>query len=184
MSSFPLYLMRHGEPELAGRMLGRTDCAATRAGIAACGAQAAELSASHLVSSDLRRARACAEAIGQPVIDPRWRELDFGTWDGLAASELDQEALGAFWADPDRNPPPGGERWSQLVARVSDGIAALGAAPTLVVTHGGPMRAALHLLCGLELRQTWAFDLPYATVLALRVWEGAPRQAQVIGLWP
>lgn len=156
----------------------------TPAGIAACRAQAADLAVSHLVSSDLRRARGCAEAMGAAVIDSRWRELDFGTWDGCAPSELDPAALGRFWSDPDLNPPPEGERWSQLVARVADAVYALEPAPTLVVTHGGAMRAALHLLCGLELRQTWAFDLPYAAVLALRVWEGAPRQAQVIGLWP
>ncbi len=40
MSARTLYLMRHGEPVLAGRMLGRTDCDVTPEGIAACRAQA------------------------------------------------------------------------------------------------------------------------------------------------
>lgn len=181
MSGTPLYLMRHGEPALTGRMLGRTDCAATPAGIAACLDQARELTVAHLVSSDLRRARQCAGAIGEPTIDPRWRELDFGEWDGLAAAEIEPAALGRFWEDPDAYPPPGGERWSDLVARVSDAIAALPAEPVLVVTHGGPMRAALHVLCGLDLKATWAFDLPYGAVLAFHRWDGG---AQIAGLWP
>lgn len=181
---FPLYLMRHGEPEIAGRMLGRTDCAATPAGIAACLAQAKDIEVARLVSSDLARARACADAIGAATIDPRWRELDFGAWDGRAAAEIDPAALGRFWDDPDANPPPGGERWSALLARVTTAIADLAPEPTLIVTHGGPMRAALAALCGFDQRTVWAFDLPYAAVLLLKVWPGERRQTQVVGLWP
>lgn len=183
MTPFPLYLMRHGAPELAGRMMGRTDGAVTVAGIAACRARAAGLAVTRLIASDLRRARDCAAAIGTPAIDPRWRELDFGAWDGLAARAIDAEALARFWNDPDAAPPPGGERWSALVARVSAAVAGLAPEPTLVVTHGGAMRAALAALCGFDMARTWAFDLPYAAVLALNVWPGPPRTAQVTGLW-
>lgn len=184
MSSFPLYLMRHGAPVLAGRLLGRTDCDVTEEGIAACVAQARELGAATLISSNLQRARRCAEAIGTPTIDSRWRELDFGAWDGLAAADVDQPAIARFWDDPDANPPPGGERWSALVGRVAEAIEALAPEPTLVITHGGAMRAALAHLCGLSQSATWALDLPYASVLAFTVWEGAPRRGQVSGLWP
>lgn len=184
MSAFALYLMRHGAPVLSGRLLGRTDCDVTDAGIAACVEQARDLSVDRLVASDLLRARRCAQAIGEAVLDPRWREIDFGAWDGLAASEVEPAALGRFWNDPDAAPPPGGERWSQLTARVDAAIAALPPRPTLVVTHGGAMRAALAGLCGLSQEATWAFDLPYAAVLALTVWDGSPRRAQVTALWP
>ncbi len=44
------------------------------------------------------------------------------------------------------------------------------------------MRAALHLLCRFDLRQTWAVDLPYAALLSLRVWPGEDRFAQITGL--
>lgn len=189
MRSFALHLMRHGAPVLPGRMLGRTDCAATPAGIAACTAQGRRLAESGQVvarrlSSDLRRARECVEALGGGGIDPRWRELDFGEWDGRFARELDQDALARFWDDPDAFPPLGGETWSALVARVGEALAAIPTEPTLVVTHGGPMRAALHLLCGFGREQLWAFDLPYAAVVSLRIWEGSPRRAQVTGLLP
>ncbi|MDO6413338.1 histidine phosphatase family protein [Sphingomonas sp. BIUV-7] len=179
--SAPLYLMRHGEPILAGLMLGRTDCDATAAGIAACRDQGRELGPVRLISSDLRRARQCAEAIGVPRIDPRWRELDFGAWDGLAAAEIDAETLGRFWDDPDGFPPPGGERWSTLVGRVSEAIDALPEEPALVVTHGGSMRAALHILCGFDMKAIWQFDLPYGVMLGFHRWEGG---AQIAGLWP
>ena len=184
MTPFTLHLMRHGEPELTGRLLGRTDSPATPAGIAACRSQAADLAVERIIASNLRRTRACAAAIGATRIDARWRELDFGAWDGLAAAAVDQAALAQFWTDPDVYPPPGGERWSALVARVADAIAALPPVPTLIVTHGGAMRAALSILCGFDLARTWAFDLPYAALLTLKVWPTEPRSAQIVGLRP
>jgi len=189
MTGFALHLLRHGAPEITGRMLGHGDVASTAAGIAACVARVEALQVEAIVTSDLGRARAAAEAIGAtralPVsADPRWRELDFGAWDGLASSEIDTEALARFWSDPDGSPPPGGERWSTLVARVSAAIEALPPRPMLVVTHGGAMRAALAALCGFEQRQLWAFDLPYAALMTLQVWPGEPRSAQIVGLRP
>lgn len=181
--------MRHGTPALTGRMLGRTDCEVTPEGIAACRAQTEDVVVAHVIASDLKRASRCGEAaaadLSRPLtIDPRWRELDFGAWDGLESGTLDAAALGRFWSDPDANPPPDGERWSELVARVTAAIEDLPDEPTLVVTHGGAMRAALHVLCGFPMLQLWAFDLPYASVLALRVWDGPPRNGQIMGLWP
>lgn len=167
--------------------MGRTDDPPKPEGIAACVASAAGLEVEHLVASDLQRARRAAETIGAgldltPVIDPRWRELDFGAWDGCDPAAIDPEALARFHQDPDAAPPPEGERWSALTARVSAAIDALPPVPALIVTHGGAMRAVLHLLCGFDLRQTWAVDLPYAALLSLRVWSGEDRFAQITGL--
>jgi alpha-ribazole phosphatase len=184
-----LHLVRHGAPVTPGLMMGRTDGLPTEAGIAECVDQVAELDIEVLVSSDLTRSRTVGEALatrtGQPLlIDARWRELDFGDWDGRASSEIDPAELGRFWDDPDGNAPPNGERWSALTARVSAAIADLSPRPTLVVTHGGTMRAALAVLCGFDQRQIWAFDLPYASLLTLQVWPGEPNSAQIRGLWP
>ena len=187
MSAFLLHLLRHGAPEQPGRLLGRTDAAPTAAGIADCVAQSEGLEIARIVSSDLARARDAAVAIAAGrglavTIDPRWRELDFGDWDGLPAEAVDAAAIGRFWDDPDAYPPPGGERWSSLVARVGAGIGDLDPEPTLIVTHGGAMRAALACLCGFGQRELWAFDLPYAALLTLRVWPGERPSAQIVGL--
>lgn len=189
MTAFKLHLLRHGAPETPGLLMGRTDGVPTPEGIAACAAQAEDLDIDHLVASDLRRSREAGEAIGAATglpltIDPRWRELDFGGWDGKAASAVDRDAFGRFWDDPDANPPPGGERWSSLAQRVAAAIGDLAPVPTLVVTHGGAMRAALHALCGFDQRQLWAFDLPYAALLSLRIWPGERPNAQIAGLYP
>lgn len=180
-----LHLLRHGEPVQPGLMLGRTDMPATAAGIAACVAKAASVEFDTIVSSGLLRTSACAAAIAaarglEPMEDARWRELDFGVWDGLAAADIDSAALARFWDDPDRDAPPGGERWSAMVARVAEAIEMV-TSTTLVVTHGGATRAALSILCGLDFRQVWAFDLPYAALLSIRVWRGSPSTAQPSG---
>lgn len=182
-----LHLLRHGEPELSGRMLGHTDSPATSAGVAACFAQASDLKVDRIVTSDLLRASACATPIAslmhlQVETDPRWRELDFGGWDGLSAADIDTEALGRFWEDPDANPPPAGESWSALRERVTAALADVQTGTTLIVTHGGAIRAALAALCGFDHRQLWAFDLPYAALISVRVWRVPVLTAQIIGL--
>jgi alpha-ribazole phosphatase len=189
VTSFALHLLRHGAPARPGRLIGRTDDEPTPEGVAACVVQALDLQVEQLVTSDLRRAHHAADAIARvtgvvPRIDPRWRELDFGDWDGMASNEIDSATLGRFWDDPDANPPPGGERWSALTARVSDALGALVPASTLIVTHGGAIRAALHRLCGFEQRQLWAFDLPYGVLVSLRIWPGDRPTAQIAGLYP
>lgn len=189
MTAFALHLLRHGTLETPGLLMGRTDGVPTAAGIAACVAQASDLGAEKIIASDLRRSRDAGGAIGKAaglplIIDPRWREIDFGDWDGQPSGAVDPGALGRFWHDPDANPPPGGERWSAFALRVSAAIADLAPVPTLVVTHGGAMRAALHILCGFDQRQLWAFDLPYAALLSFRVWPGEPPSAQIAGLYP
>lgn len=189
MTGIELHLLRHGAPETPGLLMGQTDGVPTPAGIAACVEQAAGLAVEALVASDLTRAMRAAEAIGErlelPVtIDRRWRELDFGDWDGLAPSAIDAQALARFWDDPERHAPPGGERWSSLLTRVGAAIAALGGSSTLVVTHGGAMRAALATLCGFPHAQLWAIDLPYGALLSLRIWPGDAPAAQIVGLRP
>lgn len=187
MTGFPLHLLRHGAPDVTGRMMGRTDCEPTAEGVAACVEQAKGLGIDVYMSSDLARARQPGEMLaaqsGTPlIVDPRWRELDFGDWDGLSTAEVDPTALADFWRDPDGSPPPGGERWSALTDRVQAAVQDLSPRPTLVVTHGGAMRAALAVLCGFDMQQVWAFDLPYASCLSLKIWPEKPFAAQIIGL--
>ena len=188
MTAFFFHLLRHGAPEQPGLLMGRTDGAPAPEGIAACAEHVSDLPFEAVVTSDLRRSRLTAEAIGKartmPVrIDLRWRELDFGAWDGLRASQVESAAMGRFWEDPDAFPPPGGERWSALTSRITAAIEDISPRDTLVVTHGGAMRAALSVLLGFDQRQLWAFDLPYGALLSLRIWPGEPRSAQIVGLW-
>ena len=186
MSAFMLHLMRHGAPVREGLLLGHEDVPSSDAGCTACFECGRTLAIENIVSSDLQRARRPADMIAAwqdlPLRnDSRWRELNFGAWDGADPAGLDADELAAFWDDPQGHPPPGGERWSSLVERVEAALADVSVS-TLIVTHGGAIRAALCCLLGLDYRQSWAFDVPYAALLSLRVWPGEPRSAQLTGL--
>jgi alpha-ribazole phosphatase len=69
-----------------------------------------------------------------------------------------------------------------LQDRVRDAVDAMPPVTSLVVTHGGAIRAALTHLCGFDRRQAWTFDLPYAALVSLRVWPGQVRTVQIVGL--
>ncbi|MGF7154122.1 histidine phosphatase family protein [Novosphingobium gossypii] len=188
MTGTLLHLMRHGAPERPGRLLGHVDEPALPTEDARCVVRAQGLEFATVISSDLCRTSMPAGDIaairGCPYhVDADWRELDFGEWTGRAVHELDAAAYERFWNDPDAYAPPGGERWSDLRSRVVRAIDRLHG-PALVITHGGAMRAALSVLCGMDHRQVWAFDLPCTALLTLRLWPGDAPTAQIVGLAP
>ena len=186
MNGILLHLLRHGVTEAEGRLIGRTDAQPLATGVEACVARAAGLMVETVLSSDRARSAVPARRIAaarslEAREDARWRELDFGAWDGLSFDAIDAGALAAFQADPTRQHPPGGEAWPALVARVGEALGDIDR-PTLVVTHGGAMRAALASLCAFDFPQLWNIALPHAALLSLRVWPGTPRVGQIIGL--
>lgn len=94
------------------------------------------------------------EATSTPLeCDVRWREFDFGAWDGLTWEQIVERApelrdLPSTAADRFR--PPGGETYSHVRARVAQALADLEttAGHVLIVTHAGPLHAALDILVG------------------------------------
>jgi len=115
------------------------------------------------VISGLKRARQTFEAIhayrpaiAEPLIEPDFREQNFGRWQGLgwdAMQANDPETYRQFWRDPTRNTPPDGESFARLIARVTDAMAPLTARfrgrDIVVVAHGGTIRAAVAVALGL-----------------------------------
>lgn len=189
MSGILVHLMRHGEPRVPGLLLGHRDDLPLPSGTARCVLRAEGLDFAQVLSSDLSRCRIPARQIAamrkQPHrADRRWRELDFGEWDGLSPHELDPAVQRRFWDDPDGSAPPGGERWSQLRARVSDALLGVERS-SLILTHGGTMRAVLSVVFGFDHRQVWAFELSYGALISLRLWPetgGRLPAAQIVGL--
>jgi alpha-ribazole phosphatase len=181
MNSVDLFLLRHGDVAQPGRLIGHLDVECTDAGMAECLGSVAGLRPGTIVSSTSRRSTAAAHAIAASHrldvrLEPRWRELCFGAWEGRTTAEIERLCPGQlerFWQDPDSFPPPGGERWTQLVKRVAAATEELLVArpgePVLVVTHAGAMRAALAAICGFGFAQAFCFDLPHAACLQVRV---------------
>lgn len=78
-------------------------------------------------------------------LDPNWREMDFGSWEGRAWNALPRSELDAWAADFMYARPHGGETVAKLLFRVRRGLARYRSLPgrTLIITHAGPIRAAL-----------------------------------------
>lgn len=177
--------LRHGETDAPDALLGRTDAPLAPTAKAYITRQIEGRSWRAIVASPLRRAQATAEiaANGQAIeMEPDWREIDFGDWDGQPRRELVKDArLAAFYASPDANPPPNGETMQAVRARVSsalDRLAAREEDPVLVVAHGGTIRMALAVLLGIPLERLWAIRIACATLI--RVEMGAD---PAHGLW-
>jgi alpha-ribazole phosphatase len=178
-----LDLIRHGEPETRGLLLGRTDIALSEAGWRQFEQQTAGHTWASVVASPLRRAREPAESFARrrelPFrIDADWAEMDFGKWDGRSLPELRADPvismqLDAFYRGPETTGAPDGEDWSSFRARVGRALHRLLDAPAegavLIATHAGPIRATLSLACDIPLERTWAFRIDYGTRLRMRV---------------
>lgn len=143
-----IWLLRHASTMSSeeGRFLGWADEGLSHAGRAEARGLRVHLSAlepEHVWSSDLRRAVDTARlAVGEPRIDARLRELDFGELEGKTWQECSpvmREALGRF----EGFGAPGGESLDQLRRRVDSFLDELGAGRHLIVTHGGVIRALL-----------------------------------------
>jgi alpha-ribazole phosphatase len=127
-----------------------------------------------VVSSPLKRcadfAHVLAERLNAPLtIDPRLREMDFGEWENCNSAELlqrDAAALTRFWTDPWNCPPPRGEALSAVRQRVLDAwrdVVAL-ETPTLVITHGGPIRIILCHVLDHPIEKLMEIEVPYAAL--------------------
>ena len=178
-------LVRHGETEwnATRRMQGQADVPLSPRGLEQARALAARLSGerpARIVSSDLVRAKATADAIGAatalPVeVDVRLREDHMGEWQGLTfaqASLRDPEAARRFAArDPDAR-PPGGQSRAELAARslaALDDLAAAGSpSPLVLVTHGGVIMSIVYAALGLAASAPRRFLLPNAAITTLR----------------
>jgi probable phosphoglycerate mutase len=103
-------------------------------------------------ASDLRRARATAEAVaalqGVPVTElPELREVDTGSWTGLTRPEAEARDPEAFarWREHGEPGWDGGESYDDLSARVVPAVERIGEAHpggrVLLVAHAGVVRA-------------------------------------------
>ena len=103
-----------------------------------------------LITSPLQRCRKLAEKIGatfkiQPNIDPRVREMDFGTWEGYEWSDIPRHELDLWAKDFLHARPHGGDSVAMLRSRTLNALAEYSASRQryIVVTHSGVIKAAL-----------------------------------------
>ena len=168
--------------EHQGRLYGGADVPLSAAGLAASRALAPALAAGPLdavCSSPLQRARLLAEDIAARarvplLVEAAFRELDRGEWTGLSQDELEARSPGAlarYTADPEAGAAPGGERESQLAARVWEALLQL-VAPRpgqrlVLVAHAHVLRVITARLAGWSAAESMRHFLPPLGTLAV-----------------
>lgn len=162
-----LYLLRHGPTEAsrAGAPLGRLDLPVSPEGQSQWPGVKAfllQLPVERVICSPLRRSRLHAQDLGLPceVVEDLCEQA-FGAWDGQPWASLPPERTAAFFADPIRTAPPDGESFAACAGRAVTSLAPRlvpDGPPTLVLAHGGPLRALLAHLLGLPLERAVDLD--------------------------
>jgi len=160
-----LLLARHGESDwnAARRWQGRADRPLTERGreqARALAARLAHIELDAVYSSNLRRARETAEAVARAqaleVTEvPDLGEVDVGSWSGLTREEAEERYPDGFQRWLDGHPGwDDGETYAQMADRVLAAVRTIAAehadGRTLIVAHGGPIRAIHAEALGLE----------------------------------
>ena len=175
-----LYLLRHGEVELAGlRHYGHTDLALSPRGLAQARAAAAALARMDVVavlSSDLQRAAKGAQLVGDthgitPHADAALREIHLGVLEGMPHDQAMREypELHDFrYRDLVDRAFPQGENLVGVAARVRPVIAQLrqrhAAQIVVMVAHNSVNRIVLADALGLPLSEMFAFRQDYGCI--------------------
>jgi probable phosphoglycerate mutase len=146
--SIRLWLVRHGGTDWsdAGRLNGWTDVPLNDRGRLQARLLRGQLAGREFTgvwSSDLARAAETARlAVGEPVLEPSLRELDFGRLEGKRWKELPAAVQGAL-LEFGGFEAPGGESTAALEQRVVGFLRGLSGGEHVLFTHGGVIRALL-----------------------------------------
>ena len=183
-------LVRHGvtQQSIEHRFSGRNgqDPPLIDQGWAQAQAVAAELvrrgGADLVVSSPLLRTRQTAKTIsdhlGLPAaaVLPELAEADFGRWDSLTFSEVNELSPGrlrAWLASPDL-PPPGGESYSAVARRVESGLSLLleryAGKRVVVVSHTTPIKCVVQSVLRTPAASSYRFELAPCSLTTVGAW--------------
>ncbi|SDO76810.1 probable phosphoglycerate mutase [Pedococcus dokdonensis] len=160
-------IVRHGETDhnAGGVWQGQLDTPLSELGVEqarAAGRAIAAYRPSRVLASDLSRAAVTAQHVADAAdapltLDPRWREIHVGQWQGLHTSEV-REGYAELLAEMDRSDvrrgvdgetlAEVGRRAGESLREVLDGLGADEC--VVVVAHGVSSRAAVADLLGID----------------------------------
>ena len=188
MKALRLLAVRHGATEWsqARRFAGSRDIPLAAQGRLQAEAVAQALAATAVAAvytSPLDRARTSAEIIAkphrvEPIVEPAFREMAFGTWEGLTRDELVARFPGeaAAWAStPHLVTPPAGEPLTAVDARVRAALSAVSegyAGETVIlVSHAIVTRLIVLAALGLGPERLWSVDASPAGITEIEYQE-------------
>jgi broad specificity phosphatase PhoE len=177
-----LIIVRHGRTEAnaSGLLLGRRlDPGLDTLGVRQAEALAGLVRGAHrAICSPLRRTRETAAFFGLPLtIDERWIEIDYGTLDGIALTDVPSATWAEWRADIDFV-PGGGESLAAVGQRVraacDELIEEASDHDIVVVSHVSPIKAAAAWALGAPDEVVWRMYCAPASVTEIGTARGMP----------
>ena len=171
-----LWLVRHGPTHIKA-MVGWSDPPADLSDTAALARLRDHLPDAPVVSSDLQRAVATADALSPTTRlphDPALREISFGAWEMRNFKEVEAEdphTIRAYWDNPGHIAPPLGESWNAVRSRVDDaidGYLAQGFDDLIVVAHFGMILTQVQRALGIGAYEAFSHKIDNLSVTSLR----------------
>jgi alpha-ribazole phosphatase/probable phosphoglycerate mutase len=180
-----LVLVRHAEPQedARGRCYGSLDI-----GLSDEGREHAQRLAAALATLDydavytsprLRAAETAAPLTVAPIVVDDLREIDFGELEGRRYEEIERthpELYRAWMERPTEVRFPGGESFADLRARTLRAFDAILSTheSSIVVTHGGAIRAGVAAWLGMPDEAIFRLDQSYCGVTIVEWLDGTP----------
>ncbi len=175
-------LIRHGEPVGGRRYRGQLDDPLSEKGWQ----QMRDAVSDHcpwdtIISSPLSRCAEFATEISERYqrilkLEPNFKEIGFGDWEGKTAVEIQTEtpgALEAFWRDPITERPPGAEPLVEFQQRIESAwnnlLAEHKGQNILVVCHAGVIRMSMQYILGMPLENVFRINVANASITRMQI---------------
>lgn len=167
-------VLRHGSCDGGEIFRGSTDVALDEQGWQQMHQSTKDLEWDRIVTSPLKRCRSFAEILGADLgiavqVDDRWREFDFGIWEGRLREEVwdkHGDDVMQFFTDPLGFTPEGGDSYLAVRERIEQAwdelLMSYREQRVLLITHGGIFRALHAMLESLPGSAFNCLEVPYA----------------------
>jgi broad specificity phosphatase PhoE len=157
-------------------MVGWSDIPADLSDKAAIARLRSHLPDAPVVSSDLSRASATADALTPKTRlphDPNLREINFGAWELRTFTDVeaeDPDTIRAYWETPGDVAPPQGESWNAVRKRVNgavDGYLSQGHDDLIIVAHFGVILTQVQRALGIDAYTAFSHRIDNFSVTAM-----------------
>tara|TARA_R110000787_G_scaffold1344_2_gene4891 strand:+ start:17126 stop:17707 length:582 start_codon:yes stop_codon:yes gene_type:complete len=139
----------------------------------------------YLLSSDLGRAVTTADVLALPTRtrlahEADLRELNFGRWDGMRASDIaisHPDLSRAYWTTPGDVVAPDGESWNQAASRINAAVDRINArhpdTHIIAVAHFGTILTQIQRALGVDAHAAMAYKIDNLSTTEIHISDGS-----------